>query len=47
MITANQSEGLREAGLLNDVSVLTKPVRLSRLRRLIEWKTENTDKSLQ
>lgn len=47
MITANQSEGLREAGLLNDVSVLTKPVRLSRLRRLIEWKTENTDKSLR
>lgn len=45
LITANRSEGLREAARLNEVSVLTKPVKLSRLRRMIEWKTENSYKS--
>ena len=38
MITANRSEGLREAGALNDVAVMTKPVKLARLRQLIDWK---------
>lgn len=38
MITANRSEGLREAGKLNDVAVMTKPVKLARLRQLIDWK---------
>ena len=38
LITANRSESLREAGIQNDVSVMTKPVKLSRLRPLIDWK---------
>jgi len=38
MITANRSEVLREAGTLNDVAVMTKPVKLARLRQLIDWK---------
>lgn len=38
LITANRSEDLRHAGIQNDVSVMTKPVKLSRLRPLIDWK---------
>lgn len=38
MITANRSDGLREAGIMNDVAVMTKPVKLARLRQLIDWK---------
>ncbi|WP_120634948.1 PAS-domain containing protein [Ruegeria sp. EL01] len=38
LITADRSENLRHAGLRHDVSVMTKPVKLSRLRSLIVWK---------
>lgn len=38
LITADRSERVREAGLQNDVSVMTKPVKLARLRQLIGWK---------
>ncbi|WP_299890814.1 PAS-domain containing protein [uncultured Ruegeria sp.] len=38
LITADRSESLRHAGLRHDVSVMTKPVKLSRLRSLIVWK---------
>lgn len=38
LISANRRESLREAGIQNDVSVMTKPVKLSRLRPLIDWK---------
>ncbi|MBK5933294.1 hypothetical protein C8N32_101250 [Rhodovulum imhoffii] len=55
MITANRSESLREAGLLNDVSVMAKPVKMARLKQLIDWKIKmkgrrrlgGTDKSRQ
>lgn len=40
LITANRSDSLREAALGADLSVLTKPAKLSRLRQLIEWKTQ-------
>ena len=39
MITANHEDHIKEAGLANMFSVLTKPVNLSRLRSLIDWKT--------
>ncbi len=38
LITANRSENLRNAGLRHDISVMTKPVKLTRLRALIGWK---------
>lgn len=38
MITADRSEVLRRTGVRNDFSVMPKPVRLSRLRALIDWK---------
>ncbi len=38
MITADRSEALRRIGVRNDFSVMPKPVRLSRLRALIDWK---------
>ncbi len=41
MITANQEDGLKEAGLANRFSVVTKPVNLARLRPLIDWKTRH------
>jgi hypothetical protein len=39
MITADRSSTLVETGALEDFTVLTKPVQLSRLRPLIDWKT--------
>lgn len=39
MITANQEETIKEIGAKHQFSVLTKPVNLSRLRPLIDWKT--------
>ena len=39
MITADSSEWLLQAGQKHNFSVLTKPVHLSRLRPLIDWKT--------
>jgi signal transduction histidine kinase len=39
MITANHEDHVKDAGLANRFSVLTKPVNLSRLRSLIDWKT--------
>lgn len=39
MITANHDKEIKEAGLENNFSVLTKPVQLSRLRSLMDWKT--------
>ncbi|MCQ0093093.1 hybrid sensor histidine kinase/response regulator [Roseovarius sp. M141] len=39
MITADRSEWLLQAGQNHNFSVLTKPVHLSRLRPLIDWKT--------
>ena len=38
LITADRSERLREQGARDDFSVMTKPVKLSRLRPLIDWK---------
>ena len=38
LITADRSEALRRLGAEHDVSVMSKPVKLSRLRPLIEWK---------
>lgn len=38
MITADRSELVRRLGLENDLTVMTKPAELSRLRRLIDWK---------
>lgn len=54
MITADRSISLVRAGTENDFTVLTKPVQLSRLRPLIDWKTRRdgadpysaTDKSI-
>lgn len=39
MITANHEDHVKDSGLANRFSVLTKPVNLSRLRSLIDWKT--------
>ncbi|PUB19434.1 PAS-domain containing protein [Yoonia sediminilitoris] len=39
MITANQEDAIKDLGARHDFSVLTKPVNLSRLRSLIDWKT--------
>jgi len=39
MITADRSTELERAGALRDFSVMTKPVQVSRLRPLIDWKT--------
>ncbi|ANT63479.1 hybrid sensor histidine kinase/response regulator (plasmid) [Salipiger sp. CCB-MM3] len=39
MITANRGNGLLKKGAAQGFSILTKPVQLSRLRALIEWKT--------
>lgn len=56
MITANQDAAIKEIGAEHSFSVLTKPVNLSRLRPLIDWKTRrmpssahllHTDESLQ
>ena len=41
MITANRQESLLQAGQEYRFSVLTKPVQLSRLRSLIDWKTRH------
>lgn len=38
LITADRSEALRRIAADSDVSVMSKPVKLSRLRPLIEWK---------
>ncbi len=38
LITADRSEALRRIASENDVPVMSKPVKLSRLRPLIEWK---------
>ncbi len=38
LITADRSRELRQAGIQNDISVMTKPVKLSQLRPLIDWK---------
>ncbi|QRF64904.1 hybrid sensor histidine kinase/response regulator [Ponticoccus alexandrii] len=38
MITADRRESLRRTGAEMDFSVMTKPVQVSRLRPLIEWK---------
>ncbi|MCO8143941.1 PAS-domain containing protein [Rhodovulum tesquicola] len=39
MITADQGDEVLRAGLTEDFTVLRKPVQLSRLRPLIDWKT--------
>jgi signal transduction histidine kinase/CheY-like chemotaxis protein len=39
MITANREEDLAEQSRLHQFTILTKPVELSRLRPLIDWKT--------
>ena len=39
MITASREETLAEDSRSHDFTVLTKPVKLSRLRPLIDWKT--------
>ncbi|XDA99023.1 PAS-domain containing protein [Sulfitobacter sp. LCG007] len=44
VITANRSESIRQVGTLKGVSFMTKPAKLSRLRRLIDWKTSDTYK---
>ncbi|MCP4073736.1 MAG: response regulator [Hyphomicrobiales bacterium] len=41
MITANRKDSLIKAGHKHGFTVLTKPVQLSRLRPLIDWKTGN------
>lgn len=38
LITANRSESVWQAGAQHDVSVMTKPAELTRLRALIDWK---------
>ncbi|WP_342779808.1 hybrid sensor histidine kinase/response regulator [Phaeobacter marinintestinus] len=38
LITADQSDAVRRLGKQHDVSVMTKPADLTRLRALIEWK---------
>lgn len=39
MITADRSKPVRRLGMENDLTVMTKPADLTRLRRLIDWKT--------
>ncbi len=41
LITANRSRSLHDLGTQMSFSVLTKPVQLSRLRALIDWKTRS------
>lgn len=41
MITANHEKRIKTAGMENKFSVLTKPVQLSRLRSLMEWKVRS------
>lgn len=38
LLTADRSESLRNAALRHDISVMTKPAKLARLRSLIDWK---------
>ncbi|PWK55084.1 PAS-domain containing protein [Silicimonas algicola] len=38
IITADRSEAVLEAAIPDDVSVMTKPIKLSRLRQLMDWK---------
>ncbi|MEP1611343.1 MAG: PAS-domain containing protein [Roseobacter sp.] len=38
LITADRSDRVRRHGVQNDMSVMTKPAEISRLRRLIDWK---------
>ena len=38
LVTANRSEEVRAAGARDDVSVVTKPVKIARLRRMIDLK---------
>ncbi len=38
VITANRSDSLHVIGAENDITVMTKPVKLSRLRPMIDWK---------
>ena len=38
LITADRSETVRRLGVQHDMSVMTKPAELSRLRRLVDWK---------
>lgn len=40
LITADRSEALRKDGSRHEISVMTKPVKLSRLRSLIIWKIQ-------
>ncbi|WP_299964470.1 PAS-domain containing protein [uncultured Roseobacter sp.] len=52
LITADRSETVRRLGVQNDMSVLTKPAELTKLRPLIDWKIRrgangDTDKSRQ
>ncbi|MEO1138382.1 MAG: PAS-domain containing protein [Pseudomonadota bacterium] len=47
MITANQEPAIKEIGAKHGFSVLTKPVNLSRLRPLIDWKTRRLPGSPQ
>jgi CheY-like chemotaxis protein/anti-sigma regulatory factor (Ser/Thr protein kinase) len=42
VITADRSKGLLQLGVQMSFAVLTKPVQLSRLRALIDWKTRRT-----
>lgn len=42
MITANYDDRIKEAGIANGFSVLTKPVQLPRLRSLMDWKTRTS-----
>ena len=46
MITADRSEVVRRLGLENDLTVMTKPAALSRLRPLIDWKIRRHAASL-
>ncbi|SLN69607.1 hybrid sensor histidine kinase/response regulator [Ruegeria meonggei] len=41
LITADRSEALRKEGLRYEISVMTKPVKLPRLRSLIIWKIQH------
>lgn len=41
MITADRSEELQFLAIEHDFTVLTKPIRLTQLRPLIAWKTQN------
>lgn len=39
MITADRGQKLRDLGEIEDFTVMTKPVKVARLRALIDWKT--------